>query len=523
MRRYLLEAPLGSGAHAVTYRVFDRHLSTDGIETRLAMKVFNAALSTVGSATIEAARTGSINHPAIARTLDHGSLPDGTPYMVMELADGTLSDPPPWLTGRALLHTLHQLLLGLQHAHDRGLVHGDIKPANVLVFGQDDRTEARIKLADFGVAKSIATLGASPSDGGDTLYGNLAFMAPEVVAGDQTTVQSDVYSVAGMIAYLFGSWDPERIGRPLADRGGSDMPPRLRRVLTASTVIDPDARTRSARRLAEQIDAVLHVRPIPEIDLPLSRLALLARRRPLSMGLAAAAAAALVGGATSHLAAREGLAFEAGRRESAAAFASWFETFNPAFSDRESIYDLTGRFALADSVDGVELLNWATGAELSIEERIEILRDRLAADEGLSAIDRFLVREQLIVHQLQSRLLYADTLELVELQRAALAGFVDAGPEYEQLDVLEAISRTKSAVIRPAEGEAFSEAEAREQMNVLEPFLRSFSDSKTGRLTADARRDPRVRLAARSLHWLGSPKMLDDPEVYAWIDREYRQ
>ncbi len=138
----------------------------------------------------EARAVAGLSHPAVVEVFEYGrvggsvqglseqrspshALAEGSPYLVMELArGGTLEDawhPPTgsWVELRSLLL---QLLAGLAHAHAHGVLHGDLKPRNVLVFGEEGPALA-VKLADFGLA------GQAP--GGGVLAGTPTHMAPE--------------------------------------------------------------------------------------------------------------------------------------------------------------------------------------------------------------------------------------------------------------------------------------------------------------------------------------------------------
>jgi tetratricopeptide (TPR) repeat protein len=139
-----------------------------------------------------------LSHPGIVLVLDHGQV-DDTPYLVMELAEGTLGRAWAPTSFRELRGLLASTLGALAHAHAHDVVHRDIKPGNVLVTRSGG--EARFKLADFGLAHALDV--ASPFDR-DLVSGTPRYMAPEQIKGhwrDQGP-WTDLYAV-GCIAYRF--------------------------------------------------------------------------------------------------------------------------------------------------------------------------------------------------------------------------------------------------------------------------------------------------------------------------------
>lgn len=139
----------------------------------------------------------ALDHPGICRFIDADSLPDGTPYAVMEAVHGEpvidyCQRHAIGLRGRVEL--LRQLLAAVAHAHDRLLLHRDIKPHNVLVTA-----EGQPKLLDFGLAKSIEDAHASVTRTAERFFTPNA-SAPEQLLGQPAGVACDVYSL-GALAY----------------------------------------------------------------------------------------------------------------------------------------------------------------------------------------------------------------------------------------------------------------------------------------------------------------------------------
>ncbi|MEP7120689.1 MAG: AAA family ATPase [Byssovorax sp.] len=134
----------------------------------------------------------SIRHPHIISVLDYGFGPGAAPFFTMELLAGArpLHAAAVGQPIRGQIHLLLQVLEALTYVHRRGLLHRDLKPANVLVVG--DGAEARVKLLDFGIACGRDP--ARPS----ALAGTLAYMAPELFAGDAPSEAGDLWAVAVM-------------------------------------------------------------------------------------------------------------------------------------------------------------------------------------------------------------------------------------------------------------------------------------------------------------------------------------
>ncbi len=135
---------------------------------------------------------------------------------------------------------LHQLLQGVAHAHERGVIHCDIKPANILLFGR-----SHIRLADFGIAKAAQrTISGSGT-------GTVGFMAPEQAMG-RPSARSDVFSI-GLLAYRMfsGSWPEYPFEWPFA--GVAQLRrkthPDLIAIIRKSLAINPRHRYRDASQM----------------------------------------------------------------------------------------------------------------------------------------------------------------------------------------------------------------------------------------------------------------------------------
>ena len=189
--RYRLVAPIGTGASAHVFLAEDVSL-----RRRVAVKVLHAAMaddeSFLRRFRAEAQAAAALNHPHIMRVFDWGEADDG-PYVVLEhLAGGSLRDlldRGTRLTPEQAAHVGLQAARGLEYAHRRGLVHRDVKPANLLF---DD--EGRLCIADFGLARALAEAAWTEPEG--AVLGTARYASPEQAQGASVDGRADVYGLA---------------------------------------------------------------------------------------------------------------------------------------------------------------------------------------------------------------------------------------------------------------------------------------------------------------------------------------
>jgi len=219
----------------------------------------------------EAHATSTLRSPHTVALFDYGSTADGNVYYAMELLEGIslaalVSEFGPVPAERAV-HLLVGLCESLAEAHDRGLVHRDVKPGNVFTCVLGAKHDF-VKVLDFGLARTLPTLapGSSPAITG-TIAGSPAFMAPEAARG-AFAPSCDIYGV-GCVAYwlltgkfVFEAPTPidvilahmQNTPTPPSARGGA-VPTELDRIVLACLEKEPTKRPATATELGALLEA----------------------------------------------------------------------------------------------------------------------------------------------------------------------------------------------------------------------------------------------------------------------------
>ena len=191
--RYEILSELGRGAMGVVYKARDPQIGR-----LIALKTIKASVAEdpglLERFRGEAKAAGALQHPNIVTIYEMGEA-EGAPFIAMEYLEGESLDA--LISRRAAVplgqkvEYLVQTCRALQYAHRRGVIHRDVKPANIVVT-----VDGMVKVVDFGIARLA---GASMTQTG-TLLGTLAYMSPQQIRGDRADARSDIWSV-GVVLY----------------------------------------------------------------------------------------------------------------------------------------------------------------------------------------------------------------------------------------------------------------------------------------------------------------------------------
>lgn len=256
---YELIERLGQGGMGEVWKARRR---SDGL--MVAIKVLSAELAKDQSLLVrfekEVAALAALDHPGIVKLVGH-DFQRRPPFFAMELCDGEtlrerMSSPNFGICER--LAVFSQLCRVLAHAHERGVIHRDLKPDNVLFDA-----EGHLKLIDFGLATLV---------NGDPRYqltqtamtmGTVDYMPPEQRTDARSVdARGDVWSLGIILYELLSGTLPVGHFKPLTERMPG-LDPRLDQLVRAALVADREARLQTATAMAQQIDLI---RGIPTLD-----------------------------------------------------------------------------------------------------------------------------------------------------------------------------------------------------------------------------------------------------------------
>ena len=216
---YRVTALLGRGGMGTVYlaeRADEHYQQTVAVKV-MARSLFHGDVA--GRFRAERQILARLNHPNIARLLDGGEMPDGTPYLVMEYVAGVRIDEYCTrlaLTTRERLPLLQQVCAAVQYAHQNLVVHRDLKPSNILVTA-----DGTPKLLDFGIAKLLNSLDAEATAPLTQLRDRLLtpeHASPEQFRGEPIGTVTDVYSLGALFYVLLSGLHPYEIyGRPIRE------------------------------------------------------------------------------------------------------------------------------------------------------------------------------------------------------------------------------------------------------------------------------------------------------------------
>lgn len=280
--RYAIDSELGRGGMGVVYRARDEKLGK-----LVAVKVLSDPESWPAESRSrlrqEARAAAILNHPSIVAVYDYDEV-DGSPFIVYEYVDGQTLDKAiaagP-LPEEKIIDIGSQIADGLAYAHERGILHRDIKPQNIIVD-----PDGRTKILDFGLAKKMRLSVVGP-DGSSieqdsiatlagTIVGTVQYMSPEQVAGETLDGRTDVFSLGTVLCEMATGKNPF-LGKSLTSTVGKIMssdPPRLeaesckissglREIILKALQKKREDRYQSAALLREDLDRLRVVRSYP--------------------------------------------------------------------------------------------------------------------------------------------------------------------------------------------------------------------------------------------------------------------
>jgi eukaryotic-like serine/threonine-protein kinase len=274
MGPYTIVEPLGAGGMGEVYKAHDERLDRD-VAIKFLLRRMAEDAASLERFEREARAASALNHPNICTVHDVGES-QGRRYIVMELLDGQslkerIARGP--LSIREIASITRQVCAALQAAHEKGIVHRDVKPANIYLT-----PGGGVKVLDFGLAKRAGEL-ASPESRSNgpphnptlsatrPLIGTLAYVSPEQAVGGHVDARSDIFSL-GMVMYematgrvafrgktpagILGSILTEDPARPSAVSAG--VPAKLEGVILKALEKDPARRYSSAAELSADLD-----------------------------------------------------------------------------------------------------------------------------------------------------------------------------------------------------------------------------------------------------------------------------
>jgi serine/threonine-protein kinase len=284
--KYKIEGYIGEGGMGAVARA--QHLVR---KAPVALKFMAPAVTYVAGAVDrfvnEAVAASALKSDHVVQVFDVGKLPDGSPYLVLELLDGhdaaaLLEKEPGGIEVPRAAHIVLQVLRALEVAHAAGIIHRDLKPSNCFLVSQDGDAEF-VKLLDFGISKittEAATEDASLTKT-NTALGTPLYMSPEQArSARKVDFRTDIYS-AGVILYELLSGTPPHLSEggevtevlyklfttdapSIADKR-ANLPPALAVIVHKALARDPAARFASAHEFAEALVPFCDARSASEI------------------------------------------------------------------------------------------------------------------------------------------------------------------------------------------------------------------------------------------------------------------
>jgi serine/threonine protein kinase len=281
---YMIESVIGRGGMSVVYRAVHSRLGTP-----VALKVLAPELSSDDAFRErflrEAKMAAGIDHPNVIPIYDTG-LHEDSLYIVMRYVAGgdlkTLLVNSGALSAQRAVELLRPVARALDVAHSHGLVHRDVKPANILLQRSQGGDVDHVYLSDFGVTKHASSVSGLTKTG--ALVGTIDYMAPEQIEGREVSAQTDIYAlgclfyqtVTGRVPHQRESeaaalWAHMREEVEPASKIRPDLPPSIDGVIAKALAKDPSARFATCEEFIQAAAAPGPVgasRPSPDFPIP---------------------------------------------------------------------------------------------------------------------------------------------------------------------------------------------------------------------------------------------------------------
>ena len=261
-RNYQILSTLATGGTAVLYKAIQKSLDREVVIKRLHSHLTSDANFT-RRFEVEAKAAASLDHENIVRIIDSG-ISQGNYFIVMEYIDGfslseILEKHSPVDDELAML-IAREICIGLDHAHQHGIIHRDIKPANIMITAT-----GQVKITDFGLAKLIGS--QLQHTVADTLIGTPLYMSPEQAIGDGIDGRSDIFSL-GTICYEMVTGKQPFLGNTYAaviqkiidghipdpSHVNENVSPETDRIVMKALSREPSKRFRTALEMARTIE-----------------------------------------------------------------------------------------------------------------------------------------------------------------------------------------------------------------------------------------------------------------------------
>jgi serine/threonine-protein kinase len=240
--RYEIVERIGKGGMGIVYKAHHK-LMDQYFAIKVLYKQYSKDQPSIARFQLEAKTLAALRHPNILTVNDFGISPDNQPFLIMEYLDGTpLSDfleEHGRMPLERAINIFAQACDGLAHAHEKGVIHRDFKPGNLVLIQEPGHRE-QVKIVDFGIAKIKPRDGKEPQNltKAGEIFGSPLYMSPEQCQGKPLDERSDIYSL-GCVIYETLTGMPPLMGINSFEtmtKHVNEMPPPMRDAAPALTI-----------------------------------------------------------------------------------------------------------------------------------------------------------------------------------------------------------------------------------------------------------------------------------------------